>query len=137
MYLPNGKESRVSLYKIDGDKKDLVSVTNYRYDANGKPAGTTKTIPNKATGATTETGEAASGADEEIRYQYTGKSKNADTERIMDGKTIMKTEYESDTRYTETRYFDLGFSVETTYENDVLVSERFMQGDKEIRKNSF
>ena len=135
LYLANGKESRVNIYTIDGDKKELVSQTDFRYDANGKPAGTTKTTPGKTTMPAAAT--AMTGADEEIRYQYTQKSKNANTEHIRDGKTIMKTEYESDTRYTETRYFDLGFSVETTYENDVLVLERFMQDDKEIRKNSF
>jgi hypothetical protein len=129
LYLANGKESRVSVYTIDGDKNELVSRTDFRYDANGKPAGTTKTTPNKAT-AVTDT-------DEEIRYEYTENSKNANTERIKAGKTIMKTEYESDTRYTETRYFDLGLSVETTYENDVLVLERFLQDGREIRKNSF
>jgi hypothetical protein len=129
LYLANGKESRVSVYTIDGDKKELVSRTDFRYDANGKPAGTIKTTPNMAT-AMTDT-------DEEIRYEYTENSKNANMERIKAGKTIMKTEYESDTRYTETRYFDLGLSVETTYENDVLVLERFMQDDREIRKNTY
>jgi hypothetical protein len=138
LYLTNGKESRVSAYKIDGDKKELVSVTNYRYDANGKPAGTTKTTPPKPTALDTAAdSETEISPDEEIRYQYTENSVNANTEYIKDGKIIMKTEYESDTRRTETRYFDFDLSVETTYENDVIILERFMQGDREIRTTSF
>jgi hypothetical protein len=142
IYLANGKESRINLYKIDGGKKEVVLQTNFRYTADGKLLGTTQVVPKPAV---TEAAEDAKGTspqtppstDDEIRYSYTSKSKNANTERYQNGKLIMKTEYESDTEYTETRYLDFGFSVESTYENNILVLERFLQNNKEVRRQVY
>jgi hypothetical protein len=140
VYLANGKESRINLYKIDGKKKEFVLQTNFRYTADGKLLGTTQVVPKPAVAETELTSletQTSDATDDEIRYSYTDKSKNANTERYKDGKLIIKTEYESDTEYTETRYLDFAFSVETTYENDIRVLERYLQNGKEIRRQSY
>jgi hypothetical protein len=138
VYLANGKESRINLYKIDDGKKEFVLQTNFRYTADGKLLGTAQVVPMPAvTEAENANPQIPTVADDEIRYIYTSKSKNADTERYQNGKLIMKTEYASDTKYTETRYLDFDFSVETTYENDILALERFLQNNKEIRRQVY
>jgi hypothetical protein len=127
-YLANGKEARSVLYKTGGDAKELVAQTEYRYDSLGRLTGTAKTEYALLTQPV---------EDDETRYAYTENSKNANKERFRDGQLIMKTEYLSDTAYTEIRYFDFGFSVEVDYENELPVLERYMQNGKEIRRRRF
>jgi hypothetical protein len=125
-YLADGKEARSDVYTIPPEgERELVLRTNYRYDSQGRLTGTSKTD------------FAAQAAQEETRYQYTEKSQNADVERLMAGLVIMKTEYQTDASYTETRYFDFGFSVESTYQSGALVLERFLRDGKEIRRQAY
>ncbi|MDR3284725.1 MAG: hypothetical protein LBS97_06065 [Treponema sp.] len=129
-YLADGREARRDMYTSQEDGgRDLVLRTNYRYDSQKRLTGTDK-IDYAALAA-------APAAKEEIRYQYTEKSRNADFERLLDNTVVMKTEYETDSAYTETRYFDFGFSVETTYQNGVRTLERFMQEGTEIRRQDY
>lgn len=64
-------------------------------------------------------------------YEYTGKSKYANTSLYENGKLRALTEYDTDNDYTETIYFSDTAYVRTRYENGVRTSATIYNGQNE------
>ncbi|MDR3312436.1 MAG: hypothetical protein LBS64_04835 [Spirochaetaceae bacterium] len=125
-FLPNGKESRITGYKVVEEKSELAFQTDFRYDTAGRITERRNVawmLP--GTEPVTET----------TRYTWTGASKNPDSEFFRNDEPVIKTVYTGENAYVETRYFGLGFQVETAYEDGERISERFLQDGKEKRRS--
>ena len=70
-------------------------------------------------------------------YDYSGKGQKPDVDYYENGELRMRTRYNSEKEYTETLFFDGGFSVETTYTNRVKTLEVVFLDGKEQRRRSF
>ncbi len=70
-------------------------------------------------------------------FDYSGKGKEPDHTRYRNGEICMRTLYENPSKYIKTVYFDMGYSVETTYENGNMVSERYLLNGNEMRYTDY
>lgn len=70
-------------------------------------------------------------------YDYSGKGEKPDSAFYENGILRIRTVYESPAVYTETLYFDGGYSVQTTYENRNKTLEIILLDGKEQRRRSF
>jgi hypothetical protein len=124
-YAFDGLPLRVMLFS-EGGKPEVVSETEYVYDASRRV--TEKTV------RSTETGEALI---EKIVYEYTTKAGKPNTYTYRDGALVKSVVYDSNRAYTELRELEKDYSVISRYENDRLMSERYMFNNTEIRRKTY
>jgi hypothetical protein len=106
-------------------------------DTEPAPATTAATDTEPAPEATVETAEKEpeyADTVETTRYAYTERSK-PNAELYRDGVLVHKIEYTAERNYTETYFFEGGFSAVVTYENDEKKQERFFFNGEEIKRN--
>ena len=124
-YAFDGLPLRVVLLS-EGDKPTVISETEYVYDASRRVA--EKTV------RSTETGDALI---EKIVYEYTTKAEKPNAYTYHDGVLIKSIVYDANRAYTELRMLEKDYSVISKYENDRLISERYMFNNTEIRRKTY
>jgi len=69
-------------------------------------------------------------------YSYPVPGREPDCSCYENGTIRIRRVYTDTSRYTETLYFDGGYSVENTYEHGIKSLERFLLNGREIRRNN-
>ncbi|MDR1786641.1 MAG: hypothetical protein LBR23_09320 [Spirochaetaceae bacterium] len=108
----------------------LLSETQYLYDGENRVERKTARFFDPEDGArVTRT--------ETTRYGYTEFSEDPDTEFFRDGKLAARIVHGPEGERTETRFLPGEYSVESIYQNGVLAGERFLLGDRELRRHDY
>lgn len=128
-YYPDGKpQKRIdSTFSDDkeSDKKTEDCTVQWKYDSNGHiiEQETTTYAPVKLVQKDT--------------YDYSGKGSKPDHLYYENGEIRIRTIYEDASKYLQTLYFDMGYSVEVTYEQGTKIMEKFLLNGNEISQKQY